>query len=60
MKYFNYNFDLESIKYVKKEYFKRKISRYGARSMLLLSGLSIHDSEKLLKKIDKKYREGLN
>ena len=60
MKYFNFNFDLESIKYVKKEYFQRKIPRYDARALLVLSGLSIHDSEKLLKKIDKKYREGLN
>ena len=60
MKYFNFNFDLESIKYVKKEYFQRKISRYGARNMLLLSGLSIKNSEKLIKKIDKSYKKTLN
>ena len=60
MKYFDFNFDLESIKFVKKEYFQRKISRYDARSLLVLSGLSIHDSKKLLKKIDKRYRKGLN
>ena len=60
MKYFNFNFDLESIKYVKKEYFQRKISRYWARNMLLLSGLSIKNSEKLIKKIDKRYKKTLN
>ena len=60
MKYFNYNFDLDSIRYVKKKYFERKISRYGARSALILSGLSIKKSENLLKKIDIKYKKSLN